>query len=293
MSNTEVKSQAGDLFAEAALKENQSRPSSVVPAGKAPQSVSGKSDKQGSSASVGSVGENVPGVQGRFQTSGGGGGVRPIERVVAPTGRGWGKGPIPIDRRRFRYDVLQARAAPALAFSASKMDRLDAVSAGDMLHSIHEMFALDRELEPRILAFDRALWFEHTVNGASLAQPGRGSLLVDGVSFDIRVVKDKLGVDQRRFFRAYADEIAESNRSIIASLDPYDPLSVEMVGQLKQVAQERGLHKFPHLAHDSSDACLEISFEERSAIMASKRLVIATTANAVDVLPQRVEVTAE
>jgi len=212
---------------------------------------------------------------------------RPLERAAPDVGRGWGRGPVPVDRRKFRYDVLRARATPALEFSASKADRMDAQEAGDMLHALHQMFGIQAAEEARIAAFDKALFFEHSINGASLMQPGRGSLKVAGVIFDIAPVKQKLGVEQRRFFRAYADEIVEVNREVLAVYDPYDPVAAERSSQLIQVAVERGLQKFPYLAHDSSDACT-LTTDERMAVLASKRLVIPNSLNNADRLPDRV-----
>jgi len=202
--------------------------------------------------------------------------------------RGWGRGPIARDVRKFRYDVDRARMQPAIQFSASKADRMDAMDAGDALEQIHRIYGIDKEPEERIAAFDDALWFEHTVNGASMLQPGRGQLYVGEMSFDIGPVKTYLGENQRRFFRAYADDIAACNHRILKAYDPYDAVSAEKVGQIKQVALERGLQKYPHLAHDSSDACVRISMEERSALIASKRLVLPSVVNKVDALRDRV-----
>lgn len=213
---------------------------------------------------------------------------RPLEREAPVLGRGWGRGPIPVDKRKYRYDVVRGRASPAVSFSATKVDRMDAVEAGDTLHRLHQIFGIDKAEEARIFAFDCALWFEHTVNGASLLQPGRGNLLVDGVQFDIEPIKTLLGNDQRRFFRAFADDIAETNRLILRSYDPYDAEAVEKVGQIQQVALARGLHRHPHLCHDSSDACLNLSMDERMAVLASKRLVIPSVINQVDVVHERV-----
>lgn len=207
-----------------------------------------------------------------------------VVRDAGGSVRGWGNGPIPRDPRKFRYDTTRARTAPAVKYGASKADRMDATAAGDMLHRIHVMFGIDKEDEARILAFDKALWLEHSINGASMLQPGRGELTVGDMSFDIAPVKLLLGEEQRRFFRAYADDIADTNREVLRSYDMYDAETVEKVGQLRQVAVERGLQKYPHLAHDSSDACVSISMEERLAVMQSKRLVIPTL-NQVDALP--------
>jgi len=202
--------------------------------------------------------------------------------------KGFGRGPVQPDPRKFRYDVTLARTKESVAFSASKADRMSAEDAGRTLHAIHVMFGIDREAEEMLLAFDRALWFEHTINGASMLQSGSGVITVGDTEFDISEVRTLLGEKARRFYRAYADEIAACNREVLASYSAYDPVSVEMVGQLRQVAVERGLQKFPWLAHDSSDACVAISMEERVALIASKRLVIGASVNKVDQLPERV-----
>jgi len=78
----------------------------------------------------------------------------------------------------------------------------------------------------------------------------------------------------RRFFRAFADDIVEVNRSVLAGYSPYDFVAAEKHGQLMQVAAARGLHKYPELAFDAADACNNISLDARRALLASKALVI-------------------
>jgi len=210
-----------------------------------------------------------------------------LTRDVPAVVGGFGRGPVAPDLRKFRYDVNRARTRPAMAFGASRADRMDTVQAGDLLHRIHVVYGIDREPEERIAAFDKALFWEHTVNGASLMQPGRGFLFAGEASFDLSVVKTLLGVDQRRFFRAFSDEIADVNREVVASFDPYDAAAAEKHGQLMQVAVERGLQKYPHLSHDSSDAGARLSVEERVAVIASKRLVLPSATNNADKLAPR------
>jgi len=212
-------------------------------------------------------------------------GASALESADVSVGQGWGRGPIAVDRRKFRFDVRRGRASPALPFSASKSDRMDAEDAGNLLNRIHVAFGIDRETEDRILAFNNALFLEHTLNGASLLQPGRGSLKAAGVSFDIQIVKNILGVDQRRFFRAYADDVAEVNRVVLQEFDPMDPESAEVFGQMSQIAVERGLVKFPHLIHDSADAGVTLSNDERNALVASKRYTLRANVNNVDKIP--------
>jgi len=209
-------------------------------------------------------------------------GPRPIERQGQSTAMGWGKGPVSADTRKFKYDVMRGKIGKALPFSASKVDRMEADVAGDMLHSIHVMYGIDKEDERRLVAFDKALFWEHAINGASLMQPGRGKLIVDSVGFDIQPLKDKLGVDQRRFFRAFADDVATVVVEVMDAYDFYDPESVEKVAMIKQIAVARGLQKFPRLIHDSSDAGTDLSYDERVAVMGSKRIVLESTVNVAD-----------
>lgn len=213
-----------------------------------------------------------------------------VVRSVAAGPRTVGRGVIPVDPRKFRYDKVRARTLPMVEFGATKADRMDAEEAGDLLHRIHEVFRIQHEGEDILQAFDNALFFEHTINGASMLQPGRGKLYVGDSEFELATVKRLLAGNQRRFFRAFADEIADVNLAVLRAYDPYDVKAAEKHGQLMQVAIARGLHKYPHLAHDSSDAGLRISLEERFALATSKRLVLPSVINSVDKTADRVPV---
>lgn len=201
------------------------------------------------------------------------------------TSRGWGRGPVGTDSRKFRYDRTRALMQPPVQFTSSKADRLDADEAGDVLHRIHEALGIEKEDESRLHAFDSALWWQHTLNGASILQPGRGALNVGGMAFDISECLKMIGESQlRRFFRTYADEIAEVNRSVMAEYSPYDYVAAEKHGQLMQIAVTRGLHKFPEYAFDAADACINMSVDARRAVLASKAFVIPKI-NTTDRLP--------
>jgi len=200
-----------------------------------------------------------------------------------------GRGPVPVDKRKFRYDTTRALTMPKLGFGASRADRMDAEDAGAMLDRLHQMVGIDRDTEDVIAAFDKALFFEHTVNGASLLQPGRGVLRVGESLFEIAGIKTMLGVDQRRFFRAFADDIVIVNREVLSAYDAHDPVAVEKHGQIMQVAIERGLQKYPYLAHDSSDAGVRLSVEERAALVVSKRTVLESVVNRADAPVRRVD----
>lgn len=189
--------------------------------------------------------------------------------------RGWGRGPVAADPRKYKYDRLRALSQVPVSFSATKVDRLDADEAGEVLHRIHVMLGIEAESEERLHGFDCALWWQHILNGASIMQPGRGALVVDGMSYDIHDCLCAIGATQlRRFFRAYADDIVDVARGVMRGYDPYDPVAVEKHGWLMQVATSRGLHKYPEYAFDAADACLHISLEARRAVLASKALVI-------------------
>jgi len=220
------------------------------------------------SAGVGTGGHGSG--SGRAGASDGGSHEGGLKRVAADVGSGWGKGPVPIDTRKFKYDVLKGISMGNVSFNATKADTMDAVEAGEMLHRLHEHYGIHKELENRIRGFDKALWYEHTINGASQLQPGRGFLYVGDVNFDIAPIKNILGVDMRRFFRAFADEIIETNREILYSYDEYDVEMREKAVRVRAVAAKRGLGKFPWLAADSSEAALILSNEERAAVLVAK-----------------------
>jgi len=208
--------------------------------------------------------------------------VREMESVTS----GFGRGPIEPDARKFKYDLYRARGTK-VAFSVTRDDRMSAEEAGAMLHSIHEKLGIDKVDEPLIYAFDRALFFAHTVNSGSVLQPGRARLYVEGMQgdptqFDYNNVLSMLGTNVRRFFRAFADDVTEVNKAVLAAYDPYDSVAAEQHGWLIQVATERGLQRYPYLAHDSADACININTTERLALITSKRQVLSSVVNSAD-----------
>jgi len=230
-------------------------------------------------------GESAPdlyaGSVGKAALGGNGQGRRGIVLQAEAPVTAIGKGPIPYDSRKFRYDMYRA-SATKVAFAVSRDDRMSAEEAGQKLNELHVMFGIEREEEHILKAFDDALFFYHTLNSASVLQPGRGKVWILNRPFDMAEVNTKLGIDSRRFYRAFADEIKEVNRAVLADYDPYDHVKAEKHGWLMQVALERGIHRYPYLAHDSADACVDIKIAERIAISNSKRMVIGSTINAVD-----------
>jgi len=186
-----------------------------------------------------------------------------------------------VDPRKFRYDVLRGKASK-VQFTVDREDRMSADEAGSRLHQLHEIFGVQSEEDGFLKAFDDAMFFCHTLNSASVLTPGRSNFIVAGQAFQYRIVIDKLGVDLRRFFRAFADDVRDVNQLVIDEYDPYDAVKAERYGWLMQVAQEKGLQRHPQLAHDSSDACVRINMTERAAVINSKREVLANVFNSAD-----------
>lgn len=204
-----------------------------------------------------------------------------MTRTLDSGGTRLGKIKPAFDRRKFRYDVLQALKDPEIPWHVVKSDRLEAEEAGDRLHHIHKMYGIERENPNIVKAFDNALFFCHTVNSGSVLQPDRSWLIVRGDKFSFGPVITYLGTDLRRFFRSFATEIMEVNKKILADYDPYNPTNAEKHDWLLEVAMDRGLMRFPYLAHDSSDKC-SLTPVERAAVSSSKTSVFGSIINAAD-----------
>lgn len=217
------------------------------------------------------AGKGVAGSSGVFRKDGGAGAALK------------GRAPVGYDSRKFRYDVVRGKGVN-LGFETSREDRMSAEEAGDMLNRIHVLSGVERETEGIIRAFDKALFFCHTVNGGSVLMPGRAKFSVPGVTqeFNYGHIRDLLGVAMRRFFRAFADEIADANLEVLRDYDQYDAVRAEQWGWLMQTAYDRGMQRYPHLSHDSADACLNLAPAERAALAASKLMVVSTSNNSAD-----------
>lgn len=186
------------------------------------------------------------------------------------------------DPRKLRHDVFAARGADAVVWHVSRDDRMEAMEAGDALEGILRMFGLAKEKPAVVQSFIDAMLFCHTVNSGSTLQPGRSKMFVAGTAFDFMEVVRFLGVDLRRFFRAYADETRRVNQRV---LDEYENDSFENRERyewLMEVAMDRGLFRHPDLAHDSSDKCSGLTAEERSSLATSKTGVFSRIVNAAD-----------
>lgn len=187
------------------------------------------------------------------------------------------------DPRLIRFDRLDARSKPPVKWEASKDDRMSAVEAGATMDKLYDLFKLRGETPEVLEAFHSALYFAHTLNGASVLQPGRAKIVIAGNTMDYSVVVTYLGNDLRRFWRAYAGEVRSNNKRVLAAAsDQTDIVAMEKAQLLRQVAANRGMGRFPDLAHDSADACLDLTDSEQSALIASKAMIFSTGENMAD-----------
>jgi len=189
------------------------------------------------------------------------------------------------DGRLIRYDRLRARGSVALHWEVTIDSQMSASEAGDTLEKIFVLFRLEAAPPEVHEAFLEAMLFAHTLNGASVLQPGRAkfSLGANYNPMDFGLVVTYLGVDIRRFFRAFANETREVNkRVLLAANNPHDVVTWEKAAWLRNVAAERGMSRHPDLAHDTADACTDLTDAERAALNASKAMIFASGVNMAD-----------
>jgi hypothetical protein len=195
----------------------------------------------------------------------------------------FGRVPSRNNPRKFKYDIFGARAVGgSIKFHVTKDDRLSVDDAAQRLHNLHVKYGIHTEDPEKLLMWDSALFFHHTLNGGSVLQPGRSGFTVFGQHFDFADIRDYLGPDLRRFFRAFADEITAVNRQVLREWDPNDLDSHERHSMLLAVAADRGMSRNPEYCHDSADACTDLDPATRAAIAQSKKLVLSGTVNAAD-----------
>lgn len=193
-----------------------------------------------------------------------------------------GRRPPAFDKRKFGYDRLAGMSGNPVQWHVSKDDRMEAREAGIWLNRIHAAFGLNRAQPEELEAFNKSLFFCHTINSGSVLQPGRSKLYVRGEAFPFDTVVKMLGVNIRRFFRAFADDVREVNKEVLADYTPFNAEKAERHDWLIEVAADRGLARHPDLAHDSADKCLGLSHAERMAVANSKVSVFANIINAAD-----------
>lgn len=194
------------------------------------------------------------------------------------------------DPRVIRHDRLAARASAPIPWEVTVDSQMPAHEAGDKIADLHTLFRLEGASPVVHEAFLEAVLFAHTLNSGSVLQPGRAQFSVGGNTnyLDFNRVVLHLGPDNRRFFRALANETREVNKRVLqAATDPDDIVANEKVAWLRNAAAKRGMSRHPELTHDSADACWNLTDAEQAALVASKAMVFSTTANMADRNRQR------
>jgi hypothetical protein len=189
------------------------------------------------------------------------------------------------DTRLVRHDRLAARTKPPIHWEVTMDSQMPAIEAGDTLLCLHEIFHLVGASPEVHEGFLNAVLFAHTLNSASVLQPGRAKFsLGDNIHYlDWAKVVEYLGNNQRRFFRAFANETREVNlRVLLDAKDPDDIVAQEKANWLRNAAANRGMSRHPDLTHDSADACWNLTDGELAALNASKMMVFSTQPNMAD-----------
>lgn len=192
-----------------------------------------------------------------------------------------GKAIAEVDPAMYPFNVV-AGSRSGSSFVVSRDDRMSVREARRKMEAVLDSFGLLSESHEFCYSFTQAMFVAHALNGASIVGPGRASFTVGGSEFSYGDVIRVLGPDARRFFRAYADDIARALSKVLELYDPADHESVRICGQIRSIALARHLVQFPYLIHDSADACVKISMAEMAAVMRSKELVLKDGNNAVE-----------
>jgi hypothetical protein len=194
-----------------------------------------------------------------------------------------GKAISDVDPAMYPFNVV-AGSRSANTFVVGRDDRMSVREARRKLEDILEAFGLLNESHEFCYSFTQALFVAHALNGASIVGPGRARFTVAGSEYSYGDVIRILGSDSRRFFRAYADDIARALSKLLQDFDPADHESIRVCGQIRSIAVARQLVQFPYLIHDSADACVKLSTAEMAAVVRSKEFVLKDAPNSIDAL---------
>jgi len=194
------------------------------------------------------------------------------------------------NRRLWRYDRDQGAANATLKGGTDKADRTPIEEAARLMHTIHVAFQVDKQMEGYLYDFDSSMFICYTLNGGSQFTPTERVQFYVGTpsengytdAYSFSTVYSILGVEFRRFFRTYANELIEACRQAIYRCDFNDEEAVEKRKLLLLHAQARGVTRYPHLCADCTDAATDLSVNEYHAVLSSKQVVLANTANSVD-----------
>jgi len=212
--------------------------------------------------------------------------TRRVDTGFVPMGR---PGLSKVRGRLFPYDRHEGKMGPAVSIGVNLADRLSPEAAMEALTRVHRAHGMVDCLERDLYNHDRAMFICYAFNAASQIGPYEraGYFVGDPAGagrsyFEYSTVQTILGVDLRRFFRAYANEVVDACHELYHNCDFEDPDMVELRQQMIQVADKRGISRHPWLIADCAEAATNVSPGEYAAVMASKQTVIGGTTNAVD-----------
>jgi len=206
--------------------------------------------------------------------------------VQAPTRR-LGKMMRTYDPRKWGAMDMARGITANVAYEVTRDDRMSPGEAHKKLLHIWGMYGIERASEGDQLAFTRGMFLCHAVNSGSVLQPARSKIFVRGNEFDYKPVVDYLGPDQRRFFRAYADDVRKELLRVLGNYDPDDFNMVDVHSWIQEKAVDRGLQRVPDLIADSASACTGLGLAERSLLNRSLNLVLSSVINAADSMQAR------
>jgi len=209
-------------------------------------------------------------------------------RVVEDARREGRPGLVSGRSRLHAYDRVEGLANSNLRFEVDKTDRMPVAEAAATMVRIHQAHGVSRSMEGFQYGYDHALFICYAINGSSQAGPmERVKFAVmneqgEAQSFEYATVPKILGIDFRRFFRTYANDVVDACHQLYFGCNFEDPIQVEMRDLMIQVADNRNISRFPWLIADCVDAATNLNTAQYAAAMASKQSVIATATNAVD-----------
>jgi len=187
------------------------------------------------------------------------------------------------DTRKISYDYLRARTEQPVPTRVAEAALMTAREAGDAMGRVHRQFNIQRAEPAFLVAFQDALLVTMALNGTSQLMPGRAHFVVGRDKFELVEVYSLLGVDLRRFARAWAEE----QRDAVARAQSYvgdDPDKLDLRDRLFAKAAENGMHRHPTLLSDVADFCPTLTLVERTAVQEAKSYKLGGTVDSVDQL---------
>lgn len=197
----------------------------------------------------------------------------------------YGSNPPLFDPRLFTYDRGEALSKTSLPWGVTMDSQMPAKEAGQKLEQLFTMYRLTGAQPVVQEAFLNAICFAHTLNSASVLQPGRTKFGIGGnaVELDFSAVVQYLGNDMRRFFRAYANVTRAVNKRVLEeACNSTDIECLEKAEWLLAAAAKRGMQRHPDLTHDTADACWGLTDSERACLVASKTTIFGSGPNMAD-----------